>query len=268
MKVYFDWNIFIELLVGHLPDLEKAIFQNKTIEVPFSSAHIQEAINITPFNATEIARRFNYITKVTKNIYLYAQESYFSFQQDQSPYTVYATISEIPFGKTAFNLLTNLISYNDRKISRKDMGIDPAILNNYEQDPFSYINSILSKYPSPNTSEHLSIEHYFDASVSILNKHNLAKTDENKVNSMMKVIILFSYLDSFGFWPDKEDSYKKGSHYWDGIHCYHGIYNDYFITNDKRLSKKAKAVYNHLDVKTQVLYLKENLETIIQLFES
>ena len=62
---------------------------------------------------------------------------------------------------------------------------------------------------------------------------------------------LFNLLDAICYWKDKNG--MEVSRMYDASHTYYAQLCDYFVTNDKRLSYKARAVYAFLGVKTNVI---------------
>lgn len=61
-------------------------------------------------------------------------------------------------------------------------------------------------------------------------------------------ITLFNLLDAACYWKDD----KSLNRIYDASHAYFAQYCDVLVTNDKRLSIKAKAVYHYLNIKTKV----------------
>lgn len=74
----------------------------------------------------------------------------------------------------------------------------------------------------------------------------------------MKVNGLYGLLNFMGYYPDKNirDDRKFIPFINDQQHVGHAIYADYFITRDKRLKKKADAVYEHLKIKTKIIFVE------------
>jgi hypothetical protein len=79
-----------------------------------------------------------------------------------------------------------------------------------------------------------------------------------KVTMTMKVIGLYNFLNSIGYYPDKNiRSDKKFIPFInDHQHVGYAIYSNFFITRDKRLMKKAEAVYEHLKIRTKIYFIE------------
>lgn len=109
--------------------------------------------------------------------------------------------------------------------------INNIILNNLS------IPEILTKFPK--------LKEYFDdimKNTSILN---------SPINS------LFSFLDYIGYFPERNTKRFKSSFY-DCLHIEYAEGTKYFITKDKKLAKRAKAIYNFLNIRTGVYFLNNN----------
>ena len=63
-------------------------------------------------------------------------------------------------------------------------------------------------------------------------------------------------LSKVGYYREKDERRFNSGEY-DITHIIYGTYCDYFVTEDKRLYNKAKAIYYYLQVPTEVLTLKE-----------
>lgn len=63
-------------------------------------------------------------------------------------------------------------------------------------------------------------------------------------------------LSKVGYYREKDERRFNSGEY-DITHIIYGTYCDYFVTEDKRLYNKAKAIYYYLQVPTEVLTLKD-----------
>lgn len=72
----------------------------------------------------------------------------------------------------------------------------------------------------------------------------------------------FEYLEKIRFYPEGSEDYLSAVH--DNTHAIYAAYCDIFVTNDKKLKKKAEAVFNWLKVKASVLNVKEFKEYLAQ----
>lgn len=72
-------------------------------------------------------------------------------------------------------------------------------------------------------------------------------------------------LDMFGFHKDKRIENLMD----DAAHCFYGAHCDIFITDDHNTNRKAQALYDYLNIQTEVVYASEFLAALrkIKLFE-
>jgi len=75
--------------------------------------------------------------------------------------------------------------------------------------------------------------------------------------------ITFDFLDAIGYYNDaraiKKEKYRSRMH--DISHSIYGTSSHYFITNDKKFTKKLIAIYSLFEVSTKVLNEKEFIST-------
>ena len=120
---------------------------------------------------------------------------------------------------------------DDIKNYLNQIKINNIILNNLS------IPEILTKFPK--------LKEYFDdimKNTSIFN---------SPINS------LFSFLDYIGYFSEKNTKRFKSSFY-DCLHVEYAKGTKYFITKDKKLAKRAEAIYNFLNIRTGVYFLNNN----------
>ncbi len=81
---------------------------------------------------------------------------------------------------------------------------------------------------------------------------NQNKTMTSKVNA------LYNLLHNIGYYPDKKihNDKKFIPFINDHQHVGYAIYSDFFVTRDKRLMKKAEAVYEHLKIRTRIIFIE------------
>lgn len=65
-------------------------------------------------------------------------------------------------------------------------------------------------------------------------------------------------LNNIGYYPDKKirNDRKFIPFINDQQHVGHAIYSDFFVTRDKRLMKKTEAVYEHLKIRTKIIFME------------
>lgn len=120
---------------------------------------------------------------------------------------------------------------DDIKNYLNQIKINNIILNNLS------IPEILTKFPK--------LKEYFDDIIKNTSIFN------SPINS------LFSFLDYIGYFSEKNTKRFKSSFY-DCLHVEYAEGTKYFITKDKKLAKRAEAIYNFLNIRTGVYFLSNN----------
>ena len=83
-------------------------------------------------------------------------------------------------------------------------------------------------------------------------KYDKIKFDYNKLELVIE--LLFHFLNEIGYSTNRtEIQALSGIH--DNTHCCYATKCDLFITTDNRLSKKSKAIYSFLGIKTKVHHI-------------
>ena len=80
----------------------------------------------------------------------------------------------------------------------------------------------------------------------------------------MKIVNLFSLIDSLGFWSDSKKTYKKGSRLADSRHAFNGSYFQMVVSRDKRFLKKSEAAYNYFGINTKCISTDEFKKFLIE----
>lgn len=277
--IYLDTNVLIDLIDGVYPWLLSSIIKikkEKGIDFPYSSTHIEELTDLklqsTIERQNEIIKRLDFISNLSSDIYFCNDMLVTEFKKE-NPHNVFSTLNDLPFKINYKELFANLIPYDSLKNSRKQIDLDTQYLNNIDPEiAIKEIDKIINK-----SKDKLNLKN-FNEDVSILglikkgmqisedahkgtSYHNITSKKESYFLENF-IVMLFSLLDSFGFWSDKRKVYSKGSRFADAIHCFNGVYCDYIISNDTRFCNKATAVYKYLEFDTEVYDIKKDEKQI------
>jgi len=78
-----------------------------------------------------------------------------------------------------------------------------------------------------------------------------------KISTGMKINILYNLLNSLGFHTDKNfrNDKKFVPFINDQHHIANAIYSNFFVTRDRRLMRKTEAVYEHLKIRTKIIFV-------------
>jgi hypothetical protein len=145
--------------------------------------------------------------------------------------------------------------------------------NNITDDPFNELRKLLeikvvelNNIKPPNVIAQI----WKKIKVVIVNKNiNLSCEDlfgdglfkyysSQKITMIMKVNGLYNLLNSLGYHPDKNLHEDKMFYPFinDNQHIGYAIYSDFFITRDKKVRKKAEAVYEHYKIPTKIIFIE------------
>ena len=244
---YLDNNIIIDIEQGliSMEELRNNIDENMT-EFYFSSAHLQEANEMTAQTDTELKnrleKRFATISLVTNNNYI-TQElpSNKVFSQLENPKTVYNTIRDVPSAQSAIKAMLNTISEEQKNDFRERMKIDSKLMNNYS--PKEVIEQVNTR------SEALGGLSLVGMIENAVNLH----PQGNQMGMGNRFAGVFELLDLIGYWKDKYNSKSNYARLWDASHTFYSSYSDYFVSDDKRTRNKAKVAFEIYGAKTKVV---------------
>ncbi len=250
MTAYLDNNILIDIESGHysLSDIMSQI-DNNISKIFYSASHLQEANEITGSNSIErtnrLYKRFNTITKITNNNYLYHElPSNNVYELIEEPSVVFETINDVPFAQNAMKGMINLIS-EDHKVSfRNQLNMDLKKINNYS--PKDVIHQINMK------SDLLGGYSFLGLIEKAIELHPQGK----EFGLHNRIAVIFEFLYMFGYWKDKYNEKSNYARLWDSSHTYFSSFCDYFISNDKRTRNKAKVVFEIYEIKTKIISSK------------
>ncbi len=84
----------------------------------------------------------------------------------------------------------------------------------------------------------------------------------NVKHSFEKIHVMYTNLNLMGFRPEKKVKNEKKfiSSQSDISHVAYASYCDYFITNDERLADKSDAIYEYLEIPTEILNIPKFLD--------
>ncbi|WPR70557.1 hypothetical protein SLW70_11500 [Flavobacterium sp. NG2] len=246
---YLDTNIIIEIEQGNI-SIENVIdnIDKEINQFFYSASHLQEAHEIkgTPKEIKErLEKRFNTITKITNNNYLYHElKTKIVHKLIEKPSIVYQTITDVEFGQSAMKSMVNSTNEEQKSVFRNQLNLDITKLNNYS--PSEVVEQINEKKDA-----------FGGFSLLGLIDHAIAQFPNNEDFGLHnKVAGVFELLDLVGYWKDKYNEKSNYARLWDSSHAYHASFCDYFISDDKRTRNKANVVFHIFDAKTKVVSSK------------
>jgi len=274
--IYLDWNVIADLESDKLPTLEKKLFdlkKRKSVVIPFSSIHIEEASNIE--SREEIDKRLDYISKLTSDLY-FVNNIQFTGYRVIKPKSVYEIMDKSVSDNYMEEVFYKMINYDVLRNVRKLLNLSPSRLNNIKpEEAVHEIDKILlseenrEKYLKDYNGD-LSFMGLITTVIDIIEQVFPFKLlyYQNKYNKMQNfIIMIFLTLDSLGFWPEKRETHDRGSHRVDSEHAFNGAFTDLVISADKRFCMKSRATYSMLGINTKVLNVKIDKSEVMKTFE-
>jgi len=247
MTAYLDNNIFIDIESESysLSDLLSKI-DNEISKIFYSASHLQEANEITGSNSIErinrLNRRFETITKITNNNYLFHElPSNKVYELIEEPSVVFDTINDVPFAQNAMKGMISIVSEEQKESFRNQLDIDLRKINNYS--PSEVIQQVNMK------SDLLGGYSFLGLIEKAIELHPQGK----EFGLHNRIAGIFEFLDMFGYWKDKYNDKSNYARLWDSSHTYFSSFCDYFISNDKRTRNKAKVVFEIYEIDTKII---------------
>lgn len=271
--VYIDFNIFLSLEKGQLEE-----FFQKTkelgLQLVFSPAHVEEIFNNKLHKGKDndfIQQKLEYLSKITDNFCLLPyilpnQEQTLIknvgiFVYEENPKETYERVAK-KGGKDNYQAESNQ-EENLKKSQQhaKDNELVPKIMHNknpvdllteYEEELKNILNQWLNVFSQ-----------YEPALDPYLPKNTINEIHFNSLKRFFPIYEIFmeksfNFLESKAFYQETVDQYINSLH--DVTHAIYASYCVYFITNDKKLYNKSKAIYEWIDCPCKVVSYKEFIE--------
>lgn len=259
IPVYLDSNVIIDICDGREDGLAELLLNSVDSGkycYPFSAEQVAEITFGNNFERNE--KRLKFVEKLSNNLY-FSHSVYELGFKNESPFVIYETINEVaplPEEKE----LTNLISYEQQVEAREVYGIDVTRLNNLNpKEAIEYLNSMFRDYEYPEITDISKVPRSLDDYIEFNRKNTIehfsALWDSMGANHdlMLRdntIVTLFSLLDTFGFWADSKQTYKKGSRFSDSSHTFNASNFGALVSRDKRLIMKSGVVFHYVGIVT------------------
>ena len=238
---YLDNNVLVEIEQGNISVSTFLSIQNS--KYYFSPSHIDELIEGEGIGKLSVEGRLKLIEDLTSNNYILPgfpnPELY-----ERSPFQVYQD-EKSPFN-SCIRQLTNQAMSNfilDRDEFLSIVKLRKIEVNNIpSHDILIKLDDILSKYMNISIPELLF-----------------------RSEAMGRTVFgtLFNLLDLACYYKDKQTEHSNIARFHDASHAYFAQLCDVFVSEDKRMRYKTKAVYSYLGIKTSVFSFQE-FKTIIE----
>ena len=250
LKIYFDWNC-----ITHSKNKCKFILSiakcfGRNFIFPFSNAHIRDVLVSHKEGNVFFDSDISLLETICGNHYLRVENGQIMpmFYKPRDVIEVYGDQLEI---LQNFELITPEM-YSSIKDEIKKLlptNVFKRIQGAAPQNIFSIIDEYISqKLPNHNLNSLMSMS-YSHPSLSQL------------IDAELRFKSMCMILDLFGFRPEKKDKSLMNIDT-DATHMFYGMLCDIFVTADKKLANKAKAVYQKYNCQTKILH-PEELEAFI-----
>ena len=250
MKIYLDYNVLIFLKDKKSSEINSEELEKKIANYKlnghcffFSPAHLEElAVSKRHSDVDDevIIRDIGYFT------YFFGKNSI----RPKDDSVVFRT--EYP--ETCYNRAISGSYLNDcvESLSKERLKIIKSIKKNNSQ-------KMLDKSDFDVLIDHLrNIEFEAFSDIIVYKDENTLSLIRNSFNFRQNAIETLSHLCELkNIYPEKIKNSR--SRLYDISHIIYASYTELFITNDAKLLQKAKIIYDFLNIKTEVLSLKELL---------
>lgn len=250
-KLYLDFNVLIYLKDSEDINLINSIqnLKEKDYLIVFSPAHIEEvAVSEKRYNQPreKTDKDLDFISNFTKNNSLRPVTRNNCILFNESPHECYQRVIK-DYSK---NDLAELIEKNVLEDAHTNPISEPREMNN--KKPEDLLQDIKTK------------KYILQKLVNnqIIEKKHIKKALQWKFKDIKSKFYIFEayvdmsarYLEKLGFFREKTKKYRSRLH--DVSHIIYSAYCDVFVTNDKKLYNKTKAIYSSLNIDTKI-YMKD-----------
>lgn len=262
LPIYLDSNVIIDMADGREDELLGLIMRSNhfsSYRYPFSAEVINE---ITDDNLERSNSRLLLLQDISKDLYFEHSINSLGYRRE-SVFSIYDTLNEVALGKGWESDIANFVTFEQQLEARKAYGLVSSDLNNLSPEKaLQTINNALAKYAYQSDESQFQPPKSLDDFMAYCEanmKENFTDlwlsigADIKTQLKNMKIVNLFSLIDSLGFWCDSKKTYKKGSRLADSRHAFNGSYFQIVVSRDKRFLKKSEAAYNYFGINTQCI---------------
>ena len=247
-KVYLDNNILVEIENGKMKLSDFLSISN--VCYYYSPSHIEELIEGEYLEKMSVAKRLEVLETISKNHCIEDSYNTPTFT-NSNPRQLYKK-EKLPYICQIRTLLNNKISNLnvDKNVFVSFLDIKEKEINNIPPNLiFSVINEKLIKSSVGDKQQYIPIN------IQMFLKLNDAI-------GRAKFVTLFNLLDFSCWHKDKVNIHSNIARLHDASHAYYAQICDYFVSEDKKMIYKTKAVYSYLGINTQVMRVSAFKELI------
>ena len=280
IKVYFDTNIFEDIVKGKIDISIKKLNSFKNINYYISTAHIEEyykaikndiqnkySINNQKRKALMTELKCNGILNPSRSQIVNAPENFDTCLQRVKEYDTTESINErgIVIHKSRSNFYKNLIRGKSKAKDYSNLTPKKIWEESEIKSALLDIGVYIKLRISQNCSDLINIYGLETVSkLMSLEDSKLYKSCFKEIHNqyfLMETVFeyLHALLNNCGYNADKKVQTVISGVY-DVAHSIYGTYCNYFVSNDNRLRKRISAIYYYLGVPTKVVTFEEFLK--------
>ncbi|WP_340106133.1 hypothetical protein [Rhodohalobacter sp. 8-1] len=263
IPIYLDSNVIIDTYNGIDDELLglilRSVFQGPYC-YPFTSEQVDEIV--TENDEKLSSNRLSFLSTISQNIYFESSMKRIGFTTS-SPFQVFDTINEVSLDFDLEKNLGDILTYENELLARSEFGLSTNELNNLSPNQaIDTINSALQSYEYELNDGQIEPPKSLDEMMDYIKKTmeesfsgiwETFNSDPETQLFNIKVVSMFTMMDTLGFWPDSRSIYNKGSRYADSRHAENGKHFSMVVSRDKRFLKKTEAAYLFFDINTKTL---------------
>jgi len=258
MKIYLDYNLFAYLNDGGRPDLQaKVEALSDRYKFPYSPAHMEDIASALAYPSTlelidqlpAVSRKLDNVSRISRNIELFPTDYGPMILKEEHPLECFRRV---------------LLHYDINPIIEENEG--QMLASFKDGDPDGKVANRVSNLPDDFLldSDHgrlLELKLYSDSNLLITCKvHAVKSFTWPEISGHFPVLeraieVAMNFLEEVRYRPESVSKSRSRMH--DVTHCIYASGCQQFVTNDKRLYDKVKAVYRYFCVPTRVLTLEE-----------
>ena len=236
MKSYYlDNNVLVDIENGTL-EISKFLSLRNSIYY-FSPSHIEELIEGENTGKLSVDKRLKLIESLASCNCIWSGSTNPNFCK-KTPLQLYQDEMNpllVALRQYLNHYVSNIVFDREKFLKIIDMN-SIEISNIHSNDILYWLNDILSKYMNITISDYLSF---------------------NNASGRTEFITLFNLLDLACYHKDRQTNHSDIARLHDASHAYYAQLCDVFVSNDKKMRYKTKAVYSYLGIRTSVLSIKE-----------
>lgn len=250
-KIYFDYNVISYLRSGRHEPLNKK-YESIAADnmIVFSPAHLEDiAVSAMRDNADKkiIFEEIEFLSKIAKRNALRPVTRDNVVIYDESPQDCYTRVIQ--------NYANNDWAEKVERDIIRDANVNPAgsprEMNNIS--PEDILKHLFYRQLIAVWLSNAGIINADERITSLSWTFSDIKTRFSVFEAYVNLAA--NLLEKIGYHREKEDNSRSRLH--DVSHIIYGAYSDLFVSADKKIIKKAKAIFNMLEVPTLVLSLNE-----------